>query len=614
MSHTSLRPTSRARPVWRIVLGLTALFVLIAGLSVIQPAHTPSRSSQTALDPAALPTVLAENDTEAVELGLKFSSSVDGIVEEIRFFKGSSQNTGPHTGSLWTSSGRLLAQTMFTNETATGWQTSKLPTAVPIVAGRTYVVSYHAPGGKYSTDSSFFTGSSKREHITLPANAGVYAYGSSAFPSSTHRNSNYFVDVTFTPGTVPTSPPPTTKEEGPAQPSTGTLRHVDGGTDYYGQFSNSLPTDPSFFPIGVWFESILSASDVARDQAAGLNLYVELTEDSDTGLLGANGPYAITSAEMSGISGRITTDEADMWGGPGADAWTGKYPGQGDICSPAHGRCGYSIMQSVRDRIPPGVMAYSNYGKGVTFWGSDEEAGRFVNEYQDVISTDNYWFTDPNICGYSEGGRLADGRALTQAECRLAANYGWTIDRVRSLVTPAGSQPVWAFVEVGHPFTEDDAPTISGPQIRAAVWSSIIHGARGVIYFNHSFGGDCISHHVLRDKCGEEVLPTVTALNRQIIGLAPVLNAPFLDGVTASVNALDHMTKVHDGRVYVFAASAQAGRQTAAITNSCMPDGTVTVVGENRTLTASAGRFSDEFADGNTVHIYSAPVDARCDR
>ena len=135
-----------------------------------------------------------------------------------------------------------------------------------------------------------------------------------------------------------------------------------------------------------------------------------------------------------------------------------------------------------------------------------------------------------------------------------------------------------------------------------------------MIYFNHSFGGDCISHHVLRDECGKDVRSDVTAVNRQITSLAPVLNAPFLDKVTTTGKTIDHMTKVHDGRIYVFAASAQAESQTAVITNSCMPDGTVTVVGEDRTLTASAGRFRDEFADGNAVHIYSAPVDARCDR
>ena len=611
-------PISQNRVPQRFILSFSALLLLIGSILAFQPVGPAFGATQTALDAAARPSIAAADDTAAVELGLKFSSTVNGTVNEIRFYKGSSQNTGPHTGSLWSSSGQLLSRTTFTNETATGWQTAKLPTAVPIISGQSYVVSYHSPAGHYSVDESVLNSPSQRGDIVLPAAAGVYQYGESAFPSSVYLNSNYFVDLTFAPSTTPTTPPPppTTPPapdpEPPSNPSTGTVRQVDGGPNYYDQFSNPLPTTPSFFPIGVWFESILSASDVARDQAAGLNLYVELTDNSDTGLLGPGGPYAVTSGGRPGISGQITTDEADMWGGPGSAPWTGNYPGQGDICSPSNGRCGYTIMQTSRAQIPAGVMAYSNYGKGVTFWESDQEAGRFVNEYQDVVSADNYWFTDPYICGSSEGGRLADGRALSQAECRLAANYGWTVDRLRSLVQPAGSQPVWAFVEVGHPFSENDAPTITGPQIRAAVWSSIIHGARGVIYFNHSFGGSCQSQHLLRDSCGAPARPAVTAVNAQITSLAPVLNAPFLDGVTTAANSIDHMTKVYNGQVYVFAASAQAASQTAAITNSCVGDGTVSVVGENRTLTASGGRFSDQFVDGNAVHIYSAPADASC--
>ena len=50
----------------------------------------------------------------------------------------------------------------------------------------------------------------------------------------------------------------------------------------------------------------------------------------------------------------------------------------------------------------------------------------------------------------------------------------------------AGSKPVWAVVELGHPFSESDWPTITPAQVRAAVWQSLIAGARGIVYFNHS--------------------------------------------------------------------------------------------------------------------------------
>ena len=58
------------------------------------------------------------------------------------------------------------------------------------------------------------------------------------------------------------------------------LSEIDGGVNYFGQFTNSFPTDPGFFPTGVWFESVLSQSDINLDKGAGLNTYVVLTSNT----------------------------------------------------------------------------------------------------------------------------------------------------------------------------------------------------------------------------------------------------------------------------------------------------------------------------------------------
>ena len=60
------------------------------------------------------------------------------------------QNTGTHVGRLWSSAGQLLAQATFTNETASGWQQVSFATPVAIKANTVYVVSYHAPVGRYA--------------------------------------------------------------------------------------------------------------------------------------------------------------------------------------------------------------------------------------------------------------------------------------------------------------------------------------------------------------------------------------------------------------------------------------------------------------------------------
>ena len=89
-------------------------------------------------------------DASAVELGVKFQTSVAGTVSGIRFYK-SSQDTGVHTGELWSSTGTKLATVTFTNETASGWQSATFSNPVTMTAGATYIASYHTNTGTIPT-------------------------------------------------------------------------------------------------------------------------------------------------------------------------------------------------------------------------------------------------------------------------------------------------------------------------------------------------------------------------------------------------------------------------------------------------------------------------------
>lgn len=397
---------------------------------------------------------------------------------------------------------------------------------------------------------------------------------------------------------------PSHGEAAVALPEGVTVRQVDGGPDYYGRFRNGLPAQNTFFPIGVWLESVMEPTDVAKDKAVGINTYVDLFAGSSFGLVREAGSFAISSLASPDSSGFDLSDESDMWAGPGTSRWTGLYPGMGDLCQPEGSKCGFTVQAQRAEAANPDVMTYANYGKGVTFWESDDEAGRFVNDFQDLVSADNYWFTDPNICGPSEGGKIVGGqRSLSQEECRRAANYGWTVDRLRNLQKPGQRIPVWGFVEDGHPSKEDQL-AITGPQLRAAVWSSIIHGARGIIYFNHNFGGDCISYHVLRDSCGDSIRPTVSSVNHQIQALAPVLNSPFLDGALSNDGSVDTAVKAYNGELYIIAGAKLPTSHNVEFKLSCGAGSSLSVIGENRSIPIMGGKFTDTFADGNAVHIY----------
>ncbi len=152
-------------------------------------------------DGAATPKLLSDPDTSAVELGVKFRSDVDGLVTGVRFYK-STGNSGTHVGSLWSSTGQLLAQATFTSESASGWQQVDFATPVAIRAGTVYVASYHTEVGRYSVDEGYFASAYDNGPLHLLADGesggnGLYRYGAGGFPTETYRSSNYWIDVVF---------------------------------------------------------------------------------------------------------------------------------------------------------------------------------------------------------------------------------------------------------------------------------------------------------------------------------------------------------------------------------------------------------------------------------
>ena len=294
----------------------------------------------------------------------------------------------------------------------------------------------------------------------------------------------------------------------------------------------------------------------------------------------------------SETTGYVLGDEVDMCCGP---------PG-------FVGGNGYQMLTNAHNGLPAdGRARYANFGKGVMFWESDADAARFVNlPFLNLVSNDIYWFTDPN-----ERSRNGYG---------LAAAYGWTVDKMRRLDAMDGQiKPIWNFVEVGWPFTESAAAggrTIAPAEARAAVWHSIIAGARGIIYFNHSFGGPCTTHHVLRSTCGNypAVRQTVTEVGQQIRNLAPVLNAPSVASHTPTSAGVRALYKWHDGNVYVLAGNRENVSRTGTMGLPCIGNGATAVkLGEdNERIPVIGGTFMDEFNDGNAIHVYRIDGGSRC--
>ncbi|SDS49851.1 DUF4082 domain-containing protein [Microlunatus soli] len=192
-------------------------------------------------DSAARPAVIADDDTSAVELGVRFRSDIDGSITALRYYKAPG-SPGGHIGHLWSATGELLSTVAFGTETLGGWQQATLSTAVEITADTVYTVSYYCPNGVYgATSGAFLGGGIDRGVLHALANSdggnGVFQYGVSSFPSSTAGGANYLADIVFV--AAPDHTAPTVSSVFPAKD----LIAVDTAAKPTAQFSE--PIDPN---------------------------------------------------------------------------------------------------------------------------------------------------------------------------------------------------------------------------------------------------------------------------------------------------------------------------------------------------------------------------------
>jgi hypothetical protein len=202
MTRRTLFRRAQDAPRGRKIAAGALMLALLTGLvSVIGVAQ--AGASAVTIFGSVTPAHANDTDTNPVELGTKFNVQKSGYITAIRFYK-SRDNIGQHTGNLWSSSGKLLATVKFTNEKAYGWVTADLGNAVRVDPGSTYVVSYHTNVGHYAGDQYYFAGKGAGLWAVraladgVSGGSGVYAYGAnSAYPTSTYRATNYYVDVAF---------------------------------------------------------------------------------------------------------------------------------------------------------------------------------------------------------------------------------------------------------------------------------------------------------------------------------------------------------------------------------------------------------------------------------
>ncbi|WP_336852826.1 hypothetical protein [Sinomonas albida] len=380
----------------------------------------------------------------------------------------------------------------------------------------------------------------------------------------------------------------------------------EGGPSYWNSFAKAKAggwADPSFFPVVAWYDSVSSPEEAAFDKSLGINTYIGMPETLDSSLL--------DDAGMFWIGGKLNdsfTSNTRSWVGYFLDDEVdGRY-------SPAEGR---DHLAALRKEMPKGLFGFANFTSMILENDmSPTDAQKYVNGFTDVISVDKYWYTIPqcSLTPYRNPFLVP----IAQAECRTASSYGRTIDALRQRDAVDGKlQPVWAFVENMAGINDPEAfkTYITPEQLEGAVMNSIIHEARGILYFNQSLAGPCQSANVFRSAettrsfCGNPQVAAVKTVDTIVHQLAPVINTQSF--VWNFGPGLDTMLKAEGGYAYVFAmtsAGSAPGSRDFQLPSQ-IAGRQIEVVNESRSLSAdSLGRFTDSFDRESAFHIYKVKI------
>ncbi len=370
------------------------------------PAASAATCPCTIWPSTARPTVTADSDRSAVEVGVKFRADVDGTVSGIRFYKGSG-NTGTHLGHLWSRTGQLLASVTFTGESTSGWQQALFAAPVSIAAGTTYVASYYAPNGHYAGDNGFFAGAGVDNaplHAlrdgTDGAN-GVYAYGTGGgFPTNTYQSSNYWVDLVFDTSATDTTPP-TVVSTAPAGGATG----VPASTAVSATFSESVQ------PGTV----AMTLRDAAGATVPGTQSYDDPTR---TVTLRPSAPLAASATYTATVSGA-----RDLAGNQMAQPFTWSFSTSAPLACPC------TIWPASAVPTVPNVADSSAVELGVKFRTSGDGVIRGVRFYKGSqntgVHTGTLWSrTGTALATVTFAGESASGwqQALFSAPVPVTAN------------------------------------------------------------------------------------------------------------------------------------------------------------------------------------------------
>lgn len=411
---------------------------------------------------------------------------------------------------------------------------------------------------------------------------------------------------------------------------------------YRGYTNATLLAQASYVPVADWMTPGGSATDIVAESP-----YFDI----------AINPAGTDFSwfRQAGISTLPASSNSQMTGTPGSETIAYFTQDETDMLGPS----GLTQLQQAAATVPAGYLGYANFGTLITMGlgSASVTPQQFMNTTGiNISSADLYWYATT-----AAGTPETQYWQLTPDQVRRACNYGAVVERERSFQT--SPHPLWGFVELAHP---NNTNAYGGPnpnQVEGAVWGNIIGGARGIIWFHHSFAqtdsngnvvppqswnastqysvDDCVSYGgtyyyaALPPAIGEVPDPTsytwvrwssnsgagisnvdvrhpdlqakIVQIKADLQTMATAINSPTVPHLCHKDVYSTYRPWATDGRKYIIAMpglAAPNGGTFSMYLPSGQNPGSIEVVGENRTITPSNGTFTDTFAAEYVHHIY----------
>lgn len=352
---------------------------------------------------------------------------------------------------------------------------------------------------------------------------------------------------------------------------------------------------PDFFPVAVFLQA---PYNIQAYKDAGVNIYYDLSwgpldafhlnalHDAKMYVICAPDSFALTVLSDTLIYGWSMMDEPD-------NAQWNPVTNQYDSCiHPLVIIDRYQEIKSLDDTRP----VILNLGQGVAnlTWIGRGDCYNWIASYP---TYNNGYLSGCDIGMFDIYPVNSTISGITDSLWYLAKGldslYAWS---------PNTQKPMWAWIETTK-ISSTSAGKPSPEQVKSEVWIALVHGAKGIGYFTHSWDPTYVSGAVLLDT---PMVEAITALNNQISALAPILNSPDLLGFATANSSnsevpIDIMVKSYGAEHYIFSVAMRGGNATGIFT---VASGTmVEVLGENRTIPIINGQFSDDFS-AYGVHLY----------